>query len=251
MKQFFLTDQGKVREQNEDAGGLFKNQANQTLSVIADGMGGHKAGDVASEIVQSFFLAQWQENEKITSIEQAEEWLDANIHLANQKVYQHAEANPECKGMGTTVIATIFLDDQIVVAHIGDSRCYLFNQHLEQITEDHSLVNELVRTGEISKKQADIHPQKNVLMKALGTAESITPDVFTIQWQPGDRFLICTDGLTDKVSDSELESFMTEEKSLQEIAEQLVNRANELGGEDNITLALLEYPAGEEGDFSC
>lgn len=251
MKQFFLTDQGKVREQNEDAGGLFKNQANQTLSVIADGMGGHKAGDVASEIVRSSFLEQWQENEEITTTEHAEKWLNDNIHLANQKVYQHAEANPECNGMGTTVIAAIFLDDQISIAHIGDSRCYLFNQHFEQITEDHSLVNELVRTGEISKQEADNHPQKNVLMKALGTAESIIPDVFTIQWQSGNRCLICTDGLTDKVSDSELESFIAEERSLQEIAEQLVNRANELGGEDNITLTLLEYSDREEGDSSC
>ncbi|MBU5594606.1 Stp1/IreP family PP2C-type Ser/Thr phosphatase [Amphibacillus sp. MSJ-3] len=251
MKQYFLTDQGKVREQNEDAGGLFKNKARQTLSVIADGMGGHKAGDIASKIVRNFFLDQWRENEKITTIEQAEEWLVNRMHLANQKVYQYAEKNADCKGMGTTVIATIFLDDQITIAHIGDSRCYLLNQHLEQITEDHSLVNALVRTGEISKKEADVHPRKNVLIKALGTDESIDPDVFTIKWGLGDRLLICTDGLSDKVSDLELKERLAKNKPLQEIAEDLVNRANELGGEDNITLALLEYSTSEEGDSSC
>src|SRR5699024_3077820 len=150
-----------------------------------------------------------------------------------------------------TAILAIFLDDKITIAHIGDSRCYLFNQEFKQVTEDHSLVNELVKKGEISKSQADYHPQKNVLMKALGTDTTIAPDIFTIEWQAGDRLLICTDGLSDKISDSELELFIAKEESLQNIAEELVDRANELGGEDNITLALLEYSDPEEGDSSC
>src|SRR5699024_4730011 len=148
MKQFFLTDQGKVRKQNEDAGGLFTNQADQVLSVVADGMGGHKAGDVASKLVRSFFLTEWQANEGISSTEEAQDWLDEKIHLVNLKVYQHSEDHPECKGMGTTAILAIFLDDKITIAHIGDSRCYLFNQEFKQVTEDHSLVNELVKKGE-------------------------------------------------------------------------------------------------------
>ncbi|GAA4063258.1 Stp1/IreP family PP2C-type Ser/Thr phosphatase [Amphibacillus indicireducens] len=251
MKQFFITDCGKVRKQNEDAVGLFENRANQTLAVVADGMGGHKAGDVASEIARSYFSDQWQATDKLTSAEEAEEWLDDRIRLANQKVYRYAKENPDCQGMGTTVIAAIFLEDEISIAHIGDSRCYLLTDELKQVTEDHSLVNELVRAGEITKKEAIVHPRKNVLMKALGTDNSIAPDVFTIEWQEGNRFLICSDGLSDKLSNNELFNFLTEDLTVEEIAGNLVDRANELGGEDNITVVLVEYIKREAGDSSC
>ncbi len=251
MKQFFLTDRGQVRKQNEDAVGLFKNQADQTLAVVADGMGGHKAGDVASEIARSFFADEWKDTEELTSSEEAEEWLDDRIRLANQQVYRYAKENPDCQGMGTTVIAAIFLEDNISIAHIGDSRCYLLSDELNQITEDHSLVNELVRTGEITKKEATVHPRKNVLMKALGTDESIAPDVFTIQWQASNRFLICSDGLSDKLSNTEIGHFLADDLSIEVIAKNLVDRANELGGEDNITVVLVEYIKGEAGDSSC
>ena len=147
MKQVYLTDRGQVRKQNEDAVGLFKNQANQTLAVLADGMGGHKAGEIASEIALSFFSGEWKDTEELTSADEAEEWLDDRIRLANQKVYRYAKENPDCQGMGTTVIAAIFLADNISIAHIGDSRCYLLSDELKQVTMDHSLVNELIRAG--------------------------------------------------------------------------------------------------------
>lgn len=251
MKQVYLTDRGQVRKQNEDAVGLFKNQANQTLAVLADGMGGHKAGEIASEIALSFFSGEWKDTEELTTADEAEEWLDDRIRLANQKVYRYAKENPDCQGMGTTVIAAIFLADDISIAHIGDSRCYLLSDELKQITEDHSLVNELVRAGEITKKEATAHPRKNVLMKALGTDESIAPDVFSIQWQASNRFLMCSDGLSDKLSNTELVQFLTENFSLETIAQNLVDRANELGGEDNITVVLVESIKGEAGDSSC
>lgn len=251
MKQFFLTDQGKVRKQNEDAVGLFKNQAEQTLVLVADGMGGHKAGDVASKMVRSFFLEEWEESEEISSPEAAEDWLDQRIRMANQEVYNYAKDNPDCYGMGTTVVAAVFLDNNISIAHIGDSRCYLLEDTIKQVTEDHTLVNELVRTGEITKEEAHVHPQKNVLMKALGTDKVISPEVFSIQWTRNNRILICTDGLSDKVQDKEIESFLVQEQSIEEIAEQLVNRANNLGGEDNITVVIVENVSGEDGDSSC
>ena len=251
MKQYYLTDRGKVRKQNEDAVGLLKNQAEQTLAIVADGMGGHKAGDVASSIVRSLFLDEWKQNEGIDTIEDAKDWLDERIRMANKKVYDHAQNNPECDGMGTTVIASILLKNDIIIAHIGDSRSYLFNQTLEQITTDHTLVNELVQNGEITKQEADKHPQKNVLMKALGTDESITPDVFSIEWEINDRLLICTDGLSDKLSETEIAAFLSEDKSIEDIAEELVDRANELGGEDNITVVILENTASGEGESDC
>jgi|SRR5690625_132545 len=251
MKQYYLTDRGKVRKQNEDAVGLLKNQAEQTLAIVADGMGGHKAGDVASSIVRSLFLDEWKQNEGIDTIEDAKDWLDERIRMANKKVYDHAQNNPECDGMGTTVIASILLKNDIIIAHIGDSRSYLFNQTLEQITTDHTLVNELVQNGEITKQEADKHPQKNVLMKALGTDESITPDVFSIEWEINDRLLICTDGLSDKLSETEIATFLSEDRSIEDIAEELVDRANELGGEDNITVVILENTASGEGESDC
>ena len=251
MKQYYLTDRGKVRKQNEDAVGLLKNQAEQTLAIVADGMGGHKAGDVPSSIVRSLFLDEWKQNEGIDTIEDAKDWLDERIRMANKKVYDHAQNNPECDGMGTTVIASILLKNDIIIAHIGDSRSYLFNQTLEQITTDHTLVNELVQNGEITKQEADKHPQKNVLMKALGTDESITPDVFSIEWEINDRLLICTDGLSDKLSETEIAEFLSEDKSIEDIAEELVDRANELGGEDNITVVILENTASGEGESDC
>ncbi|NMA90543.1 MAG: Stp1/IreP family PP2C-type Ser/Thr phosphatase [Amphibacillus sp.] len=251
MEQFFITDRGKVRKQNEDAVGLFENQTNQTLAIVADGMGGHRAGDVASEIVCSFFKDEWKDTPEITTPNEAEEWLDDRIRLANQKVYQYAQENIDCQGMGTTVVVAILLDQHISIAHIGDSRCYLYSDTLTQITEDHSLVNELVRIGEITKSEANVHPRKNVLMKALGTDGTIAPDVFSIEWQLGDRFLMCSDGLSDKLSGSDIEEYLADDLSVKETAEKLVNRANELGGEDNITVILIEFNHGEEADSSC
>lgn len=251
MEKFFITDQGKVRQQNEDAGGFITNESEQLLSVIADGMGGHKAGDVASEIVRSFFFTEWAKIEKFDSPEEVEDWLDEKLREVNLKVYQYAQENQECQGMGTTVIVAVFLNNDIIIAHIGDSRCYLYTEELKQVTEDHSLVNELYRKGEISKSQADFHPRKNILTKALGTDVSIGPEIFTINWDPGERFLICTDGLSDKVSDNEIEIFLSKQEPLNKIGEDLVARANDLGGEDNITLALLENSNQKDGDPAC
>ncbi|MBM7540527.1 Stp1/IreP family PP2C-type Ser/Thr phosphatase [Amphibacillus cookii] len=252
MKQYFITDQGKVRPHNEDAGGLFKNKADQTLSIVADGMGGHQAGDVASEMVKTYFANVWEATERIATPEEAEAWLKSHILKANTNVFQHAEQNPECRGMGTTVIVVIFMADQLSIAHIGDSRCYRYREDdLTQITDDHSLVNELVRSGQLSKQDAEYHPRKNVLMKALGTNPLVEPDVFSVAWQEGDRLIICSDGLTNKLTDQELKDYLATNESLRDIAKEMVNEANDRGGEDNITLALAEHSEAEEGDATC
>ncbi|WP_067838721.1 Stp1/IreP family PP2C-type Ser/Thr phosphatase [Amphibacillus sediminis] len=252
MKQYFLSDQGKVRQHNEDAGGVFKNQIGQTLSLVADGMGGHQAGDVASQMVKDYFEQAWKQTDAITTPDAAEAWLNKHILQANQNVYDYAEQHPECKGMGTTVIAVIYTDEHVSIAHIGDSRCYRYhNNQLTQITDDHSLVNELVRSGQISREDAEHHPRKNVLMKALGTNPTIDPDVFSSPWQKGDRLMICSDGLTNKIADDELANFLANEQSLRQIAEEMVQQANDRGGEDNITLVLTEFSDIEAGDASC
>ncbi|GGM21016.1 serine/threonine phosphatase stp [Paraliobacillus quinghaiensis] len=251
MNQYYLTDQGKVREHNEDIGGVFYNKDNQQLSVVADGMGGHKAGDVASQMVIDYLSEKWKESTFLMTKEETEKWLSHSIQEVNQQVYRYAQENVDYAGMGTTVVAVLFAADFISVAHIGDSRCYLYhNQALRQVTEDHSLVNELVRTGQLSKEDAEYHPRKNVLLKALGTDEEIIPDVNTEEWYLSDRLLICSDGLSNKVTDKELEDFLEKDITLEEISQQLVDLANERGGEDNITVVLSEHDESVEGDLS-
>lgn len=247
LNGYSLSDKGKVRSHNEDSVGLFVNSNRQQLAVIADGMGGHNAGDVASGMVSSLLKEKWHESEKINLPENAESWLLQTIVDINNKVFAYAQDHSECAGMGTTVVAAICTNDFVTIAHIGDSRCYLYNeQGFKQITEDHSLVNELVRSGQISKDDAEYHPRKNVLLKALGTELDVQADVQTIGWEKGDKLLLCSDGLSNKVTDVELEDFLSDSRSLEDLAVALVHLANDRGGEDNISLALLHYMVDQE-----
>ncbi|WP_186577517.1 Stp1/IreP family PP2C-type Ser/Thr phosphatase [Aquibacillus kalidii] len=253
MNGYFLTDTGKVREHNEDSGAIFVNSNNQLLAIVADGMGGHKAGDVASQMVISSLGERWDEDKPFSTPGDAEQWLSDSILETNNKVYAYAQENEECSGMGTTVVAVICTSDFISIAHIGDSRCYLYNdQGYKQVTEDHSLVNELVKTGQISKEDAEYHPRKNVLLRALGTEVGAKPDIQTIGWDVRNSILICSDGLTNKVLDNELEEYIKEDMELKDIAQRLIDLANERGGEDNISVALVKfYDSPKEGETEC
>ncbi len=246
----FLTDTGHVRSHNEDSGGIFFNLDHQILAVVADGMGGHSAGDVASKLVTTTLHNEWEKTESLTSPEDTEKWLQDNIQLANKKVFQYALEHEECRGMGTTVVAAICTKEFITIGHIGDSRCYLSNAYgFTQVTEDHSLVNELVRSGQLSKEDAEHHPRKHVLLRALGTEESITVDVKTISWEEQNYLLLCSDGLTNKVEDSELHQYLIESNSIEECVHTLINLANERGGEDNISIAIIQnIPREKEGE---
>lgn len=242
MKGLFLTDRGQIRSHNEDAGGIYFNKDGEMLAVIADGMGGHQAGDVASQLAAALIQSKWQETAQIQSPEAVESWLKQAIAEINQKIYEQARNNSECHGMGTTIVLAVCTEHFLVIAHIGDSRCYLQNEHgFKQITEDHSLVNELVRVGQISKDDADHHPRKNVLLKALGTEEQVSADVRTIEWEKGDRLLLCSDGLSNKLSDDELKEMLQKSADIEQTGRSLIDLANERGGEDNISLILIKY----------
>lgn len=249
---FFLTNQGKVRAHNEDSGGVFHSLVQQDLAIVADGMGGHKAGDVASELVVEYLMKKWQSlNEELDS-KAAEKWMEQAMKEANEHVFTYAQTNQDCLGMGTTAVVVIYGKDFITIGNIGDSRCYhLSDGELYQITEDHSLVNELVRSGQITKEDAAFHPRKNVLTKALGTEEIIHPDVITKKWKIGDKLLLCSDGLSNKFEDQEFVPILLDHISLSERAEAMVETANARGGEDNITLIISEYRPNEAGDSSC
>lgn len=242
MQTVFKTDRGKVRQHNEDNGGIFRNAEGICLAIVADGMGGHRAGDVASTMTIDLLKESWEEGNDIETATDAENWLRTHITKVNEILFQHAEENPECQGMGTTIVAAICTEKFATIANIGDSRCYLYNESgFKQVTDDHSLVNELVRTGQISKEDAEHHPRKNVLLRALGTELKVEMDVLTIIFEEEDLLLLCSDGLSNKISDQEMKDVVSTEQSLEEKATMFIEVANHYGGEDNITLVLVQY----------
>ncbi|HEY2420474.1 MAG TPA: Stp1/IreP family PP2C-type Ser/Thr phosphatase [Neobacillus sp.] len=242
MKAVFRTDRGRIRSNNEDNGGTFVNRDGHCLAIVADGMGGHRAGEVASGMTISHLQEVWELSEGIKTADQAEIWLKTNILEVNKLLFEHSIHNKECEGMGTTIEAVIATNDFTTIAHVGDSRCYILNDAgFQQITEDHTLVNELVRTGQISKEDAEHHPRKNVILRALGTEENIKIDIKTIMFEKGDFLLLCSDGLSNKVTEAEMFQIIKSEDLLEGKAVSLINMANEYGGEDNITLIILEF----------
>lgn len=249
LKAVFMTDQGKVRQHNEDAGGIFVNKDGHRLAIVADGMGGHRAGDVASEMTITQLKNDWETSNGISTAGDAENWLREQITNVNNLLFNHALNHLECDGMGTTVVAAISTERFVTIANIGDSRCYLLNESgFKQVTEDHSLVNELVRTGQISREDAEHHPRKNVLLRALGTEKAVEMDIKTIIFEEGDILLLCSDGLSNKVNEKEMKTILTNEEPLEQKASTLISLANENGGEDNITLAIVEFSDFCEGD---
>lgn len=247
MEGYFLTDCGKVRKTNEDAGAVFYHDTDGVLAVVADGMGGHQAGEIASHLAVSTIQKLFEDTVFPTTISRAESWIHEAIVQANDAVYQKALKDEILQGMGTTIVLALCEKEFVVIGHIGDSRCYLWNEETEltQITSDHSLVNELVKTGHISPIDAEEHPRKNVLTKAVGTDEHITPDIKTIEWQENDRLLLCSDGLSNKITDEELAYSLATMEQLATTANQLIHLANERGGEDNITLAIVRNKVGD------
>ena len=248
MKAVIRTDIGKIRSHNEDYAGVFFNKGEEMLAIVADGMGGHLAGDIASQMASQLLQERWEKTEPLQKKEEAIEWFRNHLNQVNVKLFQHAKENPECTGMGTTIVAAIILDSFAVIAHVGDSRCYIANEKgIRLLTEDHSLVNELVKTGQISKEDAEHHPRKNVLLRAMGTEERVEHDIVSVAFEKGNYLLLCSDGLSNKLSENQIQEIILEEgKSLEEKADLFIRLANELGGEDNITLVMIENSQREK-----
>ncbi|KOO40695.1 Stp1/IreP family PP2C-type Ser/Thr phosphatase [Priestia koreensis] len=245
MGVVFMTDRGKVRQHNEDSGGVFVNRYGQSLAVVADGMGGHRAGDVASSLAIKELKQYWEESEKLSSPDVASRWMKEKITQVNQHLFQYSQEHEECRGMGTTVVMAVCTDSFCTVGNIGDSRCYILNENgFSQLTEDHSLVNELVKSGQISREDAEHHPRKNILMRALGTEERVYVDIKTIEIEAEDQLLLCSDGLSNKVSTEQLKETLASSLTLEEKAASLIQQANDSGGEDNITLVIVDFTNG-------
>ncbi|MFD1067188.1 Stp1/IreP family PP2C-type Ser/Thr phosphatase [Oceanobacillus locisalsi] len=246
MKGLFLTHCGQVRNHNEDAGGIFENKSTQPIAVIADGMGGHQAGDVASMLAVDKIKNKWEETEQIENAEDIKHWFQNIIREANTQIFQKAQENKQLEGMGTTLVAAAIIRNSLIIAHIGDSRLYMARgDQIEQLTEDHSFVNELVKRGEITEGDAEVHPYKNYIIRALGTDAEVDTDVKILTWQAGDRLLLCSDGLSDKMNQTELAQLITADKEMNEIGQQLIDLANQRGGEDNISLILMAHDGSD------
>ena len=240
----FFTDTGQHREKNEDAGGIFYNQTQQQMLVLCDGMGGHQAGEIASQFV-TYELQKRFEEENLIEINRAESWLRSNIKEINFQLYNYAQENEDYRGMGTTLVCAIIYDKQVVVANVGDSRAYVINQRqMDQITSDHSFVNHLVMTGQITKDEAFHHPQRNIITKVMGTDKRVSPDLFIKRLNFYDYLLLNSDGLTDYVKDNEIKRLLVKEGTIEDHGNQLMQLALDNHSKDNVTFIL----AAIEGD---
>ena len=225
------TDTGRKRRRNEDAYVVAP-----PLFCVADGMGGAQAGEVASR------LAAAAVEEADPGDRSGPERVTALIQEANRRVYERANVDPEASGMGTTMTVALVEEGRVAIGHVGDSRAYLYRAgELEQLTEDHSLVNELVKSGKLSREEADQHPQRSVITRALGTDPNVDVDAFTVESQPGDLYLLCSDGLSSMVdNDQILDAIERSRSDLKAVTASLVAAANRGGGEDNITVVAFE-----------
>ncbi|MFC4076454.1 Stp1/IreP family PP2C-type Ser/Thr phosphatase [Salinithrix halophila] len=242
MEKAWHTHKGRVRDYNEDSVGLFQSDEGVPIAVVADGMGGHQAGDVASQSVVRVIKRKLRSLTRETgSDERQKRTLDA-VASANREVFHMAAENKGYKGMGTTVIAAVMGEEEIVLAHIGDSRAYLLHDDgLYQLTEDHSLVNVLKKHGEITEEEAKVHPQRNVIVRAVGTNEEVEADLIVTPWYKGDTLLLCSDGLYNMVGVDEIGTILTSGLPLQKQADQLLEQALEAGGTDNISIILIKH----------
>jgi PPM family protein phosphatase len=248
VKAFGVTDVGKKRKHNEDS---FAIDLDEGLCVVADGMGGHAAGEVAAKItVETIaeFIAATSQKEEATWPFRYNHQYDFNsnrlivaIEKANERVMAAVSQQPSLKGMGTTVVAAVFNGSRLSLAHVGDSRAYrLRGSELVQLTDDHSWVHEQIAAGILTEEEAKSHPLKNVVTRALGGGSTVIADIQEHKIDPGDRYLLCSDGLTTMLSDTEIRDALEHSNGLEQACHELLDRANERGGLDNITVILVE-----------
>lgn len=245
MKTFYLTDSGKVRNHNEDSVIIVKNKSNEYLMAVSDGMGGHSDGEIASSIAIMHIAKRFAEVDTIGPKMDAVSWLKYNVNEINHKIFKYTDEHPESKGMGATLVVAILTEQFLLFGNIGDSSGYVIKDtKLHKVTYDHTLVNLLVSTGELTPEQAKVHPRKNVLMKALGANDPIDMDIFDVEIGI-DGILLCSDGLTNMLSDEQIERVLNGELEIEEQIIKLIRKSNNRGGTDNISIAYLTKKSGD------
>lgn len=242
LKTFSITDIGQKRKINQDY--VFSSEKSvgnlPNLFIVADGMGGHKAGEYASkctvETICDEVKRSFEKNPTII--------LRKAIEKANENIRKQAQEDTNLEGMGTTVVAATLMGKYLQIANVGDSRLYVINDTIKQITRDHSLVEEMVRMGGIDRESARNHPDKNIITRAVGVSEEVEVDFFTVELTAEDTILLCSDGLTNMLTDEEILMIMSGQRDIVEQAGKLVEAANEKGGKDNISVVLV-WSSGE------
>lgn len=250
MKVAIHSNIGKRRASNQDYADYFVNDQEQALFILCDGVGGNQAGDVASRLTTEYIGRKFKEKQALAK-DDVELWIDQIIKDANSYIYLESTKDPKYEGMCTTLVMALLIDQTLYIAHVGDSRAYSFYQNqLIQLTEDHSLVNELIKSGEITKEEGEHHPIRNVVTQSIGGTNSVSYELTSVENTNIDCLLLCSDGLTNMVPHHKLlDSFHDKYEDLTEFALDLIDQANQAGGLDNITVVLisdLDTPQIEE-----
>lgn len=245
MKTFYLTDTGKVRDHNEDNLIILENESSEYFLAVADGMGGHKAGEVASLIAIDYLKEnlpkEFGEKQDAISF-----MRDAATEI-NNRIFKYTSENIESKGMGTTLVMCVYTKEYLLFGNIGDSSGFVIKDYkLFKVTKDHTLVNLLISTGELTEEEGKYHPKKNVLMKALGAVNPAEIDIFDILEKEINGILLCSDGLTNMLSTEQIETILNSDLEITEKVTRLIRKSNNRGGTDNISVAYLERESGEE-----
>ena len=239
MKSFYLTDAGKVRNHNEDSVIIVKNNEGSYLMAIADGMGGHSAGEVASSIAIGYLGKHFKETFMHLNKVNAVNWIRDAVEEINTLIFQHEKTHPESKGMGTTLVMAVLTKDYLLFGNVGDSSGFVLkDKKLHKVTYDHTLVNLLVSAGELTKEEASVHPKKNVLMKALGASLEVDVDIFDCDMEITE-ILLSSDGLTNMLDKEQIEKVLLSDGDVEDKVIKLIKKANNRGGTDNISVAYL------------
>lgn len=246
MQTFYFTDPGKVRNHNEDSVTILNNENKDFVLAIADGMGGHKAGEIASSIAIEHIKEEFYKLTSFGKKDEAIEWLREIVKEINKKIFDYAKEHPESKGLGTTLVIAIRTEDYILYGNIGDSAGYVIkNGLLHKVTKDHTYVGMLLNTGKLSEESAKNHPGKNLLTRALGANDPIEIDIFDVDTSVKGLFL-CSDGLTNMLSVDQIEKILNSNLPIEEAVVKLIRKANSRGGTDNISVAYLKKESGEQ-----
>ena len=241
----YLTNPGQVRDHNEDSVTIVKNGSGEILMAVADGMGGHKGGEIASSIAITHIGKRFTDISSVGNKEEAINFLKEIVSEANMLLYKYTEDNPESVGMGTTIVIALLTKEFLLFGNIGDSSGFVIkDKKLYKITNDHTLVNLLVKSGEITEEEAKNHPRKNVLMRALGANISVEMDVFDVE-RDVSAVLLCSDGLTNMLNEEQIEKVLDSDIDIDAKVQKLINKANNRGGTDNISVAYLQKEENE------
>lgn len=240
MKAFGKTDKGLVRANNQDTFRIDVRESGLGFIVLCDGMGGARAGNIASERAADRFLAHIKTADTAqTDTDSLAHIVEEAVAMANTEVFQLSQTSPAYNGMGTTLVGGICVDDRVILANVGDSRAYLIDgSKIAQMTADHSLVEEMVRSGRLTPEEAKVYPGRNLITRAIGVDSTVEADLYEITIHDGQKLLLCSDGLSGLVHDTEIAAIVTQSASQEEACSRLIERACEAGGNDNITVVL-------------